>query len=197
MKTPPIASLALTAALALSACTTIIVRPDGTVVSEDGPAPAVAPEESGVQQAPEAEAARHHAGGRQYPAAIRNVFLEKCTPEAGAASCECVLGKMEAEFSVEDLGANKVSTADIQRWTSECLGVPADQIPIPDAEPVVEPYPQEVRDLWLNSCTPEAGRAACECVLEKMERTISLDRLARQELPKEQLEAWVQECRGG
>ncbi len=131
----------------------------------------------------------HNSGGNRYPDELRQAFLNECVPQGGAQPCECVLNKMEQEYTVADIGAQRVKPDDIQRWTSACVS--GNSAP---AEPAYTPYPTEVRSAFLNECSPSGGQATCECVLQKMERSIPLEQLARNEVPKDQLATWVQEC---
>ncbi len=187
--------IAILAVGALSACTTIVVRPDGTPVTEE-PAPSEAPDESPAEVAAPQVAIDHNVGGDRYPDVLRDAFLRECVPQGGQGPCECVLGKMEAEYTMEDVGAQRVKSEDIERWTVDCLGSASSVDHSPHAPSDAQTYPQEVRDAFLTECTPNGGRATCECVLAKMEGEVPLARLARNDVPKELLEGWVKECLG-
>jgi hypothetical protein len=192
--------IAILAVGALSACTTIVVRPVGTPAPEEKE-----PSEPPGESSAEAEAAAledaidHNVGGDRYPDLLRDAFLRECVPQGGQRPCECVLGKMEAEYTVEDVGGQRVKSEDIERWTVDCLGASSSISPSPHGPDRFDPpavYPQEVRDAFLNECRPNGGRATCECVLAKMEIEVPLARLARNDVPKELLEGWVKECLG-
>lgn len=132
-----------------------------------------------------------HGSANRYPDELRQAFLNECVPQGGAQPCECVLQKMEQEYTVADIGAQRVSPDDIQRWTASCVGGGQPAAPV---EPAYTPYPAEVRSAFLNECSPSGGQATCECVLQKMERSIPLERLANNDVPKDMLATWVQEC---
>lgn len=178
---------------ALSACGTTPApmpadpTPETPVANEENPTDAV---DAVLSAAVDPPAESHHAkSGNRYPEELRRAFLNECVPDGGAQPCECVLNKMEQEYTVADIGAKRVTQDDIKRWTASCVGVAP-------AEPAYTPYPTEVRNAFLNECSPSGGAATCECVLQKMEREIPLERLAKNDVPKELLAGWVQQCLG-
>ncbi len=126
-----------------------------------------------------------------YPAALRQGILNKCH-EGGAAPamCYCLLGRMEASIPADKLGDGGVSAAQAQAWGDECREEIATSPPSQGT-----PLPPEIRDGVMRECTPKMGAPVCRCVVEKLERTYSLEDILEGRMSNEKAKGWEAECK--
>jgi hypothetical protein len=60
-----------------------------------------------------------------------------------------------------------------------------------------DPYPPEVREAFLKECIGGGGPPkTCQCTLQKLEATFSVDDLANEDIPEDTLTQYVTDCLG-
>jgi len=121
-----------------------------------------------------------------YSKEVRDAFMGECVRSGGdEAMCGCVLAKMEANITEDDLAKENFTEEQLIDYTRACMqgDTPADQ------------YPPEVRDAFMGECTKGgATEKVCTCVLTKMEANISMEQLAAQDFEQQTIVDLTMEC---
>ncbi|OIP43263.1 MAG: hypothetical protein AUK47_02960 [Deltaproteobacteria bacterium CG2_30_63_29] len=86
----------------------------------------------------------------EYPKEVRDAFMSECTgAEAPELVCLCVLVKMEANISLNDLSKQNFDNEKIVKWSEECVAT--NNLGMVEA-PKVDPVDSEVVVSWGPEC---------------------------------------------